>query len=155
MDKTPKSLKLDNLHDLNKLLDRIKEKYKKYLNIEFFNESLIGIEKSVIYMKKIFNDNILINTRYAIENDKNDVTAQNVKLNTDIDKLKENVNTLKQCLGDLNYFYEYEYLYSNVIIPQYTVGEFLNIMSSKNKYGNFNEELLKKIEACNKCNARC
>lgn len=89
MESTPKALKIDNLHDLTKLLDNIKSRYNKYLEISTLKIAIDGIENFIKYAENIFGKNLLINTRYAIKNNEFDIASENVKFDLNCDELKQ------------------------------------------------------------------
>lgn len=130
MESTPKTLKIDNLHDLSKLLENIKIKYNKYLDISTLKLAIKGIENFIKYAEKIFGKNLLINTRYAIKNDEFDIASKNVNINLDCDELKQYILYLKNSLKLLEIFYKHERVHRELMKSGIDKVKFLKSISN-------------------------
>lgn len=130
MESTPKTLKIDNLHDLTKLLDNIKSRYSKYLEISTLKIAIDGIENFIKYAENIFGKNLLINTRYAIKNNEFDITSENVKFDLNCDELKQYILYLRNSLELLDIFYKHERTHRELIKSGIDKVEFLKSISN-------------------------
>lgn len=130
MESTPKTLKIDNLHDLTKLLDNIKSRYNKYLEISTLKVAIDGIENFIKYAENIFGKNLLINTRYAIKNNEFGIASKNVKFDLNCDELKQYILYLKNSLELLDIFYKHERTHRELIKSGIDKVEFLKSISN-------------------------
>lgn len=130
MESTPKSLKIDNMHDLSKLLEYIKIKYDKYLEIKILKSALDGIEDFIKYAESIFGKNLLINTRYALKNAEFGIVSENVTIHINCKELKKYILYLKDSIALLRIFYKYERVYRELTKSGKDKIEFLRSISN-------------------------
>ena len=130
MESTPKSLKIDNMHDLSKLLEYIKIKYNKYLEIKILKSALDGIEDFIKYAESIFGKNLLINARYALKNDEFGIVSENVTIHINCKELKKYILYLKDSIALLRIFYKYERVYRELTKSGKDKIEFLRSISN-------------------------
>lgn len=130
IEKTAHDLKIDN-HKTRKLLEEVKEKYKRYLTINSVNNQFLTIEECINYMDGIYGENTMISARYPINNK---VLKVNRKEHTIVsEEYKLMFLMLRYAIESLIQFYELEKTYQKII------------NSSKPK-----EQLQDFIEFCNK-----
>ncbi len=110
-EKTYKELNIDNTHNLKKLIEN--ENLKKYYDeiddfIEIFNE----YKKVVLYFSNILGKNTFLNSRYAIEKDKNETT---LKSEVDYNDVYSNWTKYSELYSKIYLMY-ISYSFSNTVI---------------------------------------
>lgn len=83
---TMKEFKIDNTHDLEKLVENSELK-KYYEDINDFENIFGEYKKNILYFYNILGENSFLNSRYPIERTKNKITVKNKDI--DLNEFKE------------------------------------------------------------------
>ena len=151
IEKTAHDLNIDN-HKCKDLLNRAKEKYRKYLGIDFVNNQFSRIEECINYLEGIYGENTMINARYPL--DSRTLTV-NRKEHTVLSKeFKLMFLMLRYAMESLIQFYKLEKIYqkiANTSRPQKQLNDFLEFCNKEynEPQKNIKVGIIKEIDKCN------
>lgn len=151
IEKSAHDLEIDN-HRTRKLIEDVKEKYKKYLSINSVNNQFLILEECINYMEGIYGDNTMINARYPIDKY---VLRINRKKHTIISKQYKLMFTiLRYAIESLIDFYELEKIYQKIVKTSNAkkqLQDFIEFCNNeyKNPKNSIKVYTIKEIDKCN------
>lgn len=151
IEKSAHDLEIDN-HKTRKLIDSVKEKYRKYLNIDAVKNQFLRIEECINYMEGIYGENTMISARYPIDKH---ILKVNRKAHTIIsEEYKLMFTILRYAIENLIDFYELEKSYQKIVNTPSPKEQLQDLMDFCNKeYNNpkniIKIDIIKKIDKCN------
>ena len=152
IEKSAHDLEIDN-HKTRKLLESIKEKYKRYLTINSVNNQLCTIEECINYMEGIYGEDTMISARYPINNK---VLKVNRKEHTIIsEEYKLMFLMLRYAIESLIQFYELEKTYQKIVNTSKPKEQLQDFIEFCNKEFDYPKNIVKIgiIKEIDKCNA--
>lgn len=151
IEETAHTLKIDN-HKSLELVQGVRNKYTKYLNINSVNNQLLRIEECINYLEGIYGDNTMINARYPIDKY---VLKINRKQHTIIsEQYKLMFTILRLAIENLIDFYELEKTYQKIIKTSNAKEQLQDFIEFCNKEYNKPQSIIKiaTIKEIDKCN---
>ena len=151
IEETAHTLKIDN-HKSLELVQGVRRKYIKYLNINSVNNQLLRIEECINYLEGIYGDNTMINARYPIDKY---VLRINRKQHTIIsEQYKLMFTILRLAIENLIDFYGLEKTYQKIIKTSKAkeqLQDFIEFCNKeyKNPKNNIKIDFITKIDKCN------
>lgn len=112
IEKTAHELDIDN-HKCKNLINSIKKKYNKYLNINVLNNQLIRLEECINYLEGIYGENTMINARYPLAS--RTLTVNRKEHSVISGEYKLMYTILRYATENLIQFYELEKTYQEII----------------------------------------
>ena len=106
---TASKLKINN-HNLKELIAMCKEKYALYTDMTEFLNPIGRLEEYLNYLEKIYGNEILVNSRYAIDSKTLRLNRKSIKIDNQEYRLKAKM--MLWGMKELTIFYECEKLYS-------------------------------------------
>jgi len=152
IEKSAHDLEIDN-HKTRKLLESIKEKYKRYLTINSVNNQFCTIEECINYMEGIYGEDTMISARYPINNK---VLKVNRKEHTIIsEEYKLMFLMLRYATETLIQFYELEKTYQKIVNTSKPKEQLQDFIEFCNKEFDYPKNIVKIgiIKEIDKCNA--
>ena len=112
VEKTARDLKIDH-HKCKKLLNCVKEKYNKYLDVNVVNNQFSRIEECINYLEAIYGENTMISARYPL--DSKTLTINRKEHTVFSEEYKLMFTILRYAIENLIQFYELEKTYQKLI----------------------------------------
>lgn len=106
---TASKLKINN-HNLKELIAMCKEKYALYTDMTEFLNPIGRLKEYLNYLEKIYGNEILVNSRYAIDSKTLRLNRKSIKIDNQEYRLKAKM--MLWGIKELTIFYECEKLYS-------------------------------------------
>jgi hypothetical protein len=149
---TAKELNIDN-HKCKDLLNKVKEKYKKYLTMDLINNQFTRIDECIDYLEAIYGENILINSRYPLNAKTLTISREGEKVISDEYKLMFTV--LRYAIEHLVNFYQVEKVYQSIVQKndaRKQLNDFMDFLKKDDsiKFNTENVWLIKEIDKYNK-----
>lgn len=139
-------------HDCRDLLEKVREKYKKYLKIDAVNNQFIRITEYLDYIESIYGKKTLINARYPIDYKSLEINRKNFEVNQEEFKCRTIV--LEYSIRQLIDFYGLENIYQGIMAsknPKVQMQDFMNYCDRefKKSEGTIKKWLIKEIDSSN------
>lgn len=151
IEKTAHDLNIDN-HKCKELLNRVKEKYHKYLGIDVVNNQFSRIEECINYLEGIYGENTMISARYPL--DSKTLTINRKEHTVFSEEYKLMFTILRYAIENLIQFYELEKTYQKLINTSKPKEQLQDFIAFCNK--EYNEpkniikiSIIKEIDKCN------
>lgn len=151
LEKTACDLKIDH-HKCKKLLNCVKEKYNKYLDVNVVNNQFSRIEECINYLEGIYGENTMISARYPL--DSKTLTINRKEHTVFSEEYKLMFTILRYAIENLIQFYELEKTYQKLINTSKPKEQLQDFIAFCNKEYNEPKNIIKIsiIQEIDKCN---